>query len=341
MIFGFGVAVLCMDVAFSRSEYGRSLDKLATSGTYVMADRASTANLRDGLQRPYRESSYRYRVDGKVHTYKLVSYDDEVHHDRLELAYLRGDPATAMPGVREHAGKQRWQWAIPIGFMAVGLLLLTVTVLRRGVHRETRQETDRLAAAPEPEKLNRVFHYRQPINLWLPIGLIAAMAPFGVGGFLAAARGEVTVNGVPGDGTFQWAPAIFFVLVSLLFLALAVVMLLTYANERIEWKGGWISWHDRFGRLRVRVPLSEIESVHREDTMFVQREDTSFGPFRRVRRSRVEKVIIETQTDAIQFLATIDWAPILEAWATTVASRNRASSRDDGTTGGGRLPLLV
>ncbi|MCC7230860.1 MAG: hypothetical protein IT203_10735 [Fimbriimonadaceae bacterium] len=166
-----------------------------------------------------------------------------------------------------------------------------------------------------PNTIDRVFDFRRPINLIVGIVLILVCVPFGIAGFLASARGEVTVNGVAGNGSFQVFPAILFSVIPLCFVVLGMMMILSFFNERIEWKGGWISWHDRFGRLKVRAAITDIYNVFREDSMFATDYVVDDGFGRRTRKRNVGRIVIETASGSISFYETVPWAGELEAMA--------------------------
>lgn len=163
--------------------------------------------------------------------------------------------------------------------------------------------------------IGRVFDFRRPINLIVGIVLILVCVPFGITGFLASARGEVTVNGVPGNGSFQVLPAVFFTVLPLFFVGLGLTLILSFVNERIEWKGGWISWHDRYGRLKVRAEITDIYNVFREDSIYTSPYVTDDGFDRKTRKKNVGRIVIETASGPISFYETVPWAGELEAMA--------------------------
>jgi len=183
---------------------------------------------------------------------------------------------------------------------------------------------------------DRTFSYRQPLNLIVGLILIPMAAFITVGLFVGAARGEVTINGVPGDGRFQWFPATFAILVGVPFIVLGFLMLPSYFCERIVWKGGILSWYDRFGRLRVRSRIEDVYDVVREDTIFgTDAEDDRgikirFGEGSDRRRQRtLQKIVICTANGDISFYETAPWAEELESMARQVVL-NKVPKRDMG-----------
>ena len=180
------------------------------------------------------------------------------------------------------------------------------------------------------------FSYRNPWNLVVGLILPPAAGLFMFALLTAAARGEVEVNGVPGDGRFQWIPAVFAVVAGTPLVVLGVLMLLTYFRERIVWRNGMVSWHDRYGRLRVRSRFEDIYDVAREDTIFAtdveEGVQVRYGPGpHRSRKRPIEKIVIYTANGDIPFYDTAPWAEELEALAREVVL-NKIPKREMGTS---------
>jgi hypothetical protein len=178
------------------------------------------------------------------------------------------------------------------------------------------------------------FSYRNPWSLIVGLILIPAAGFFMFALVAASARGEVEVNGVPGDGKFQWIPAIFAVVAGTPLVVLGLLMLLSYFRERIVWRDGMVSWHDRYGRLRVRSRIEDIYDVVREDTIFAVNEDQGvqvrFGPGPHPTRKRpLEKIVIYTANGDIPYYETAPWAEELEAMAREVVL-NKIPKREMG-----------
>lgn len=189
----------------------------------------------------------------------------------------------------------------------------------------------------DPRQIDRVFDYRKPLNLVVGLVLVPAAGWFVFSLVAASFRGEVTVNGVAGDGRIQWVPAIFAVVAGAPFLILGVLMLLSYFSERIVWRKGVISWYDRFGRLRVRADINDIYDVMREDTPFAMNAEDDRGvkirlgegPFNEHRKRPLEKITIYTANGDIPFYENIPWAEELESLARQVVL-NKIPTREIG-----------
>lgn len=165
------------------------------------------------------------------------------------------------------------------------------------------------------EHIDRVFSHRNPFYLIFSLIFIVFCVPFGFSFFMASARGEITVNGVPGNGSFQLLPAVFSIVIPLVAVIFSIVLLLTYWNERIEWRNGMISHFNRLGRLTVRAAIGDIYNVFAEDTRFREDYVHDDGFDRSTRRRSVRKIVIETAAGNIQFYEHIRWARELEALA--------------------------
>jgi hypothetical protein len=165
------------------------------------------------------------------------------------------------------------------------------------------------------EHVSRVFDHRRPIYVVISIIMIGFCVPFGYSLFMASARGEVKVNGVAGNGSFQVLPAIFSIVIPGIVVVFCIFLLLTFWNERIEWKNGWIAHYNRLGKLTVKSPISDIYNVSTESTSLNREYVHDDGFDRSIRKTRAMRVVIETAAGEIKFYDHLPWSSELEALA--------------------------
>lgn len=319
---GFAIVVKVMSASGSMDDFRAETMELASRGVTVEARLVETKAHNDG--EPHQHLQYEYTANGKPYRYPWTYYPKTMERpgQTKTVTYLPESPDKAREGVADQVANYRAMPYYDWGLVVLGLVLMAITIARKGANdeREKQRLSDLALAAPgapSPNPLqgvndllsvDRVFDYRMPGSLFLFLFLFGVPLLFMVGGGGAALRGEVNMNGVPGDGTPQYGALVMMTLLPSPFLIIGIYMLLAYLNEQIIWRNGTITWIDRRGRQRVSCPITEIKGVRRS----------------RVYVNNLERIHIDTPQGDIRFLDSAPWAEVLEEWAEKVVGQRSA-----------------